>query len=74
MDFNPQYLAELARSRMPFGKYQGRYLDELPEAYFVWFRNKGWPEGELGVQLQSMFEIKVNGLEHLCRELRARGY
>ncbi len=70
MDFDPQFLADLAHCQMPFGKYKGRYLDQLPEAYFVWFRQKGWPKGKLGIQLQSMFEIKVNGLEYLVRNIR----
>ena len=67
-----QALLDLAFQRMPFGKYEGRYLDEIPEAYYVWFRQKGWPKGHLGQQLQAMFEIKTNGMENIIREVRKR--
>ncbi|MAN59995.1 MAG: hypothetical protein CMC08_09200 [Flavobacteriaceae bacterium] len=66
---NPDYLRELANYKMPFGKYKGRYLVNLPEPYLVWFRQKGFPDGKLGRMLQEMYEIKVNGLEHLLRPL-----
>jgi len=56
-------LIELAHYKMPYGKYKGRYLVNLPEAYFVWFKQKGFPEGKLGMLLKSMHEIKINGLE-----------
>lgn len=62
-------LIKLANARMPFGKYQGRFLVDLPEAYLVWFRQKGFPSGKLGEQLQVMLEIKINGLEGLIRPL-----
>jgi len=63
-------LIELAHYRMPFGKYKGRYLVDLPEAYLVWFKQKGYPDGKLGFLLKSMFEIKVNGLESLIRKVQ----
>jgi len=63
-------LLALASMRMPFGKYQGRLLIDLPEPYVVWFANKGFPEGKLGRMLQTVFEIKVNGLEYLFEPLR----
>lgn len=62
-------LVDLANMRMPFGKYQGYYLIDLPEHYVVWYRNKGFPAGKLGEQLQLIYEIKVNGLENLIRPL-----
>lgn len=62
---NPAHLKELANYRMPFGKYKNQRLLHLPEAYFVWFQKKGFPEGKLGRMMQEMFEIKVNGLEPL---------
>lgn len=58
--------------KMPFGKYQGRYLVDLPEYYVVWYRNNGFPKGKLGEQLQLIYEIKANGLEHLIRPLIRR--
>ncbi|MCO5260583.1 MAG: DUF3820 family protein [Crocinitomicaceae bacterium] len=54
---------------MPFGKYKGYYLVDLPEYYVVWYKNNGFPNGKLGEQLQIIYEIKVNGLEPLIRPL-----
>ncbi len=72
MEIKPdkEKLIELAHYRMPFGKYKGRYLVDLPEAYLVWFNQKGFPDGKLGFLLKSMFEIKVNGLEPLIRQVQ----
>lgn len=58
-------LVELANTRMPFGKYAGRLLVELPEPYLVWYSQKGFPPGKIGYQLRLMYEIKLNGLEKL---------
>ncbi len=66
------YLIRLAAAKMPFGKYAGRLLIDLPETYVVWFKQKGFPEGELGRMLSEVYEIKVNGLEYLFRPLRGR--
>jgi uncharacterized protein (DUF3820 family) len=55
---------------MPFGKYAGRLLCDLPETYLVWFQQKGFPEGKIGRQLSAMYEIKVNGLEYLLKPLK----
>jgi len=62
-------LIELANAKMPFGKYAGRYLVELPETYVLWFKGKGYPKGKLGDQLRAIEEIKTNGLEDLLRPL-----
>jgi uncharacterized protein (DUF3820 family) len=62
-------LVELANARMPFGKYEGKLLIELPEHYLVWYQNKGFPKGKLGSQLAQMVEIKLNGLEKLIYPL-----
>lgn len=72
MEISPdkEKLIELAHYRMPFGKFKGRYLVDLPEPYLVWFNQKGFPEGKLGLLLKSMFEIKVNGLEELIRRVQ----
>jgi uncharacterized protein len=58
-------LLELAAARMPFGKYAGRLLIDLPERYLVWFAGQGFPEGKLGRLLQAVYDIKLNGLEYL---------
>lgn len=63
-------LIELAHYKMPFGKFKGRYLVDLPEPYLVWFNQKGFPDGKLGMLLRSMYEIKVNGLESLIRRVQ----
>ena len=62
-------LTKLANARMPFGKYEGKLLVYLPEPYLVWYRQKGFPKGTLGEQLQLMLEIKMNGLEELIYPL-----
>jgi len=60
-----EQLLKLAQYRMPFGKYANRRLIDLPESYVIWFANKGFPSGELGNMMKIVYEIKVNGLEHL---------
>ena len=67
---DPQQLLKLAAYRMPFGKYSGSLLIDLPEPYVVWFANKGFPKGELGKMMAITYEIKVNGLEYLFAPLR----
>ncbi|MFL9843775.1 DUF3820 family protein [Flavobacterium rhizosphaerae] len=67
---NRQELIKLAHAKMPFGKYEGRYLADLPEYYVVWYRNKGFPKGKLGEQLQQVYELKLNGLEGMLRNIR----
>ena len=68
--FDHKALLELADMRMPFGKYAGRRLVDLPEPYVVWFSQQGFPSGKLGKMLQTVYEIKVNGLEYLFEPLR----
>ncbi len=66
---NEQELIEAVNQIMPFGKYQGRKLLELPEPYLVWFHGKGFPQNKLGRQLALMYEIKLNGLEQMLEPL-----
>jgi uncharacterized protein (DUF3820 family) len=68
--FDPNDLIELASMRMPFGKYAGRRLIDLPEPYVVWLAGNGFPKGKLGRMLATIHEIKVNGLEFLFDPLR----
>jgi uncharacterized protein (DUF3820 family) len=63
-------LLKLAEMRMPFGRYAGRLLIDLPEPYVVWFAQQGFPEGKLGELLRAVYEIKVNGLEYLLAPLK----
>lgn len=67
---NPQLLKELVKMQMPFGKYKGRILCDLPVSYLEWFDTKGFPEGKLGMLLQTMHVIKINGLEDLLHPLK----
>jgi len=67
---NQNILLELAKAKMPFGKYKNQYLIDLPEFYIVWFKNQGFPKGKLGNQLGLVYELKLNGLEDLVRKIR----
>ena len=67
---DPEMMLKLARYKMPFGKYANRLLIDLPEPYVVWFSQQGFPKGELGIMLSIIYEIKVNGLEHIFNPLR----
>lgn len=64
------FLIALAHTKMPFGKYKDRYLIDLPEYYLVWYNNKGFPKGKLGMMLSQVYELKINGLEHLVRTIQ----
>ena len=65
-----KFLIKLAHTKMPFGKYEGRYLIDLPEHYVVWYHNKGFPKGKLGEMLDTIYTLKVNGLEELIRNIQ----
>jgi uncharacterized protein (DUF3820 family) len=69
VNFDHQALLELSQAKMPFGKYSGQRLIDLPEPYVVWFAQQGFPKGKLGEQLAIVYEIKVNGLEYLFEPL-----
>ena len=69
-DLRPEDLLQIARMPMPFGRYQGVALIDLPEPYVVWFHKKGFPEGKLGQLLALLYEIKLNGLEYLFENMR----
>ncbi|MDX2171790.1 MAG: DUF3820 family protein [Bacteroidota bacterium] len=73
MEVNPpqsSILMELVTVKMPFGKYKNVLLCDIPEYYLVWYYSKGFPSGKLGMQLQTMYEIKLNGLEYLLEPLK----
>lgn len=65
-------LEKLATTTMPFGKYAGLALIDLPEPYVVWYQTKGFPEGKLGELMGLLYEIKLNGLEHLVYKLQEK--
>lgn len=70
MEPNTQVLMDLFEVKMPFGKYAGRYIADLPEHYLTWFASKGFPSGKLGVLLHTMYEIQLNGLGYLLVPIR----
>lgn len=70
MNFEQNDLVKLTTVTMPFGKYQGRLLIDLPESYVLWFYDQGLPKGELGKLLGLLYEIKLNGLDDLINPLR----
>ena len=70
MESQQELLIKLAHTKMPFGKYEGYFLIDLPEHYIVWYHGKGFPKGQLGEQLQLVYELKLNGLEELVRNIR----
>lgn len=67
---NPEILLDLVKVKMPFGKYKDRLIADLPVHYLEWYASKDFPAGKMGVLLQTMYEIKLNGLEYLLKPLR----
>ncbi len=65
-------LIDLVTVRMPFGKHKGKLLCDIPMEYLEWFKRKGFPPGKLGMQLGTLFEIKLNGLEYLLKPLKEK--
>ncbi len=63
-------LVRVAKTVMPFGKYKGSALIDLPEPYLLWFADKGFPEGKLGMLMKLTLEIKIHGLTHLIEPLK----
>ena len=70
MDTNKQFLVDTANMKMPFGKYKGTFLIDIPEYYMVWYKNKGFPKGKLGQMMGLVYELKLNGLEDILRKIR----
>ncbi len=69
---NPELLKQLVTIQMPFGKYKSTLLCDIPVFYLEWFRRKGFPKGKLGVLLETIYEIKLNGLEELLEPLKRK--
>jgi uncharacterized protein (DUF3820 family) len=62
---DPKILTDLVKTKMPFGKYKGTLLCDMPVHYLEWYKNKGFPPGKLGMLLSSVYEIKINGLNKI---------
>jgi uncharacterized protein (DUF3820 family) len=72
-NFNPTLLKEIVTTKMPFGKFEGLFLCDLPISYLEWFKRKGgFPRGKIGVLLETVYEIKLNGLDEILFELKRR--
>ncbi len=69
----PKDLQRLVTTIMPFGKYQGRLIADLPGQYLNWFAREGFPQSDLGRLLELMHEIDHNGLSELLTPLRNKG-
>lgn len=67
---DPSLLKSLVEMKMPFGKYKGTLIGDLPENYLLWFKEKGFPPGKLGVLMETAYEIKLNGLDMLIKQLK----
>jgi uncharacterized protein (DUF3820 family) len=67
---NGELLLQLVKMKMPFGKYEGTLLCNLPVSYLEWFNRKGFPKGKLGLLLGTIYEIKLNGLGYLLDPLK----
>jgi hypothetical protein len=69
---NPELLIQLVSMKMPFGKYKDKLLCDLPVHYLEWFKRKGFPQGKLGILLETIYEIKINGIENLLKPLKTK--
>jgi uncharacterized protein len=69
---NGEILTTLVKMKMPFGKYKGTLLCDLPVFYLEWFAKKGFPPGKLGMLLSTIYEIKINGLSYLLDPLKQK--
>ncbi|WP_332033298.1 DUF3820 family protein [Kaistella sp.] len=68
----PEILQEICSAKMPFGKYKDTVIADLPINYLEWFYREGMPKGKLGMQLSTIYEIKINGLMDLLTPIRGK--
>ncbi len=73
MQPDPESLIQLVKMKMPFGKYKDRFICDLPVSYLEWFKREGFPKNKLGRLLETMYEIKLNGLEEMLIPLKEPG-
>ncbi len=72
MQGDPKILEKIVSTKMPYGKYKDTLICNLPVSYLEWFARKGFPKGSVGILLQTMYEIKLNGLESLLKPLKKK--
>lgn len=63
-------LIEVVQTKMPYGKYKGTLISDLPVYYLEWMQTKGFPPGKLGMLLGTAFEIKTNGLQVILNKIK----
>ncbi len=68
---DPKILIDIVQTKMPFGKYKGTLICDLPVYYLEWLHTKGFPPGKMGMLLSSAYEIKINGLNTILRNVKA---
>jgi uncharacterized protein (DUF3820 family) len=73
LGFDTEDLCKLAQWKMPFGKYQGRVLVDLPEAYLLWFQQHEFPDGKLGELMKLCLMLKIDGLDGLLKPMVRSG-
>jgi len=70
--YSSDFLIQLIQAKMPFGKYENWYITDIPVHYLEWFKRKGFPDGKLGQQLSTMYEIKTNGLDEILLPIKRK--
>ncbi len=73
VQLDPEFLKDLVNTPMPYGKYQGWMIADVPEHYLMWLSRQGFPKGKLGQLLALAYEIRLNGLEYLIKPLKNKG-
>lgn len=69
---NSEFLIQLVQAKMPFGKYKDWFITDIPVHYLEWYQKKGFPEGKLGQNLSTMYEIKINGIEEVLTPIKKK--
>jgi len=70
--FDGKILIELVTMKMPYGKFKGRSICDIPEHYLLWHKQKGFPKGKLGILMETMYEIQLNGLNDLILPIKKK--
>ncbi|MFO0323183.1 MAG: DUF3820 family protein [Bacteroidota bacterium] len=68
--YNAEILTNVVKVKMPFGRFKGTLLSDLPVSYLEWFHRQGFPDGKLGMMLATVYEIKLNGLDNILSQLK----